>query len=110
MNLFTGDVVWAELGPSRGREQTGRRPLVVVASNDYLETVDTLVIAIPVTTTNRGWPNHVPLGGEIGLAKPSFAMTEQLTTISRERISAVAGRVDDETLATIAVYLRDFLL
>jgi mRNA interferase MazF len=109
VNLFTGDVVWAQLGPSRGRKQTGRRPLVVVASNDYLETIDTLVIAIPVTSTDRGWPNHVRLQGQTGLAKPSFGMTEQVTTISRERISAVSGHVDDETLTTIAMYLRDFL-
>ena len=110
MNLFTGDVVWAELGPGRGREQSGRRPLVIVASDDYLETVDALAIGIPVTSKDRGWPNHVPLRGDTGLAKPSFAMTEQVGAISRERISAVANRVDDETLASIAVYLRDFLL
>ena len=110
MNLFTGDVVWAELGPARGREQTGRRPLVIVASNDYLDTVDILAIAIPVTSTDRGWPNHVALAGATGLAKPSFAMTEQVITVSRERLTAVAGRVDDTTLATITTYLRDFLL
>ena len=110
MNLFTGDVVWAELGPGRGREQSGRRPLVIVASNDYLETVDSLALGIPVTSKDRGWPNHVPLEGATGLAKPSFAMTEQVSTFSRERISAVAGHVDDKTLATIAMYLRDFLL
>ena len=110
MNLFTGDVVWAELGPGRGREQGGRRPVVIVASNDYLETVDALAIGIPVTSKDRDWPNHVPLRGDTGLEKPSFAMTEQVGAISRERIFAVAGRVDDETLASIAVYLRDFLL
>ena len=110
MNLFTGDVVWAELGPARGREQTGRRPLVIVASNDYLATVDTLVIAIPVTSKDCGWPNHVSLAGETGLAQPSFAMTEQVITVSRESVTAVAGQVDDETLAMITTYLRDFLL
>ena len=110
MTLFTGDVVWAELGPARGREQTGRRPVVIVASNDYLETVDTLAIGIPVTSKDRGWPNHVPLAGPTGLTKRSFAMTEQVVTVSRERITAVAGQVDDPTLAAIAIYLRDFLL
>ena len=109
MNLFTGDVVWAELGPGRGREQSGRRPLVVVASNDYLEIVDTIAIAIPVTSKDRGWPNHVPLHGETGLVTPSFAMTEQVITISRERITSVAGQVDDDTYTAITTYLRDFL-
>lgn len=110
MNLFSGDVVWAELGPSRGREQQGRQPMVVVASDDYLETVDTLAIVVLVTSRDRGWPNHIRLSGETGLAKDSFAMTEQLLTISRERIVGLAGSVDEMCLGRIAVYLRDFLV
>ena len=110
MNLLTGDVVWAELGPGRGREQSGRRPVVIVASNDYLETVDTLALAIAVTSTDRGWPNHVALSGNTGLSKPSFAMTEQVITIDRERITSIVGQVDDDTYSTISTYLRDFLL
>jgi mRNA interferase MazF len=109
VNLFSGDVVWADLGPARGREQDGRRPLVIVASDNYLEVVDTLVIGLPVTSRERGWPNHVPLTGPTGLERPSFAMTEQILTVSRERIRAIAGRIDAESLGAVQVYLRDFL-
>lgn len=37
--LMPGDVVWARLDPTLGREQGGRRPVVVVASALYLDTV-----------------------------------------------------------------------
>jgi mRNA interferase MazF len=104
-----GAVVWATLSPTSGREQGGRRPVVVVASDRYLEVVPMLTIVVPVTTVDRGWPNHVPLDGPTGLTRPSWAMTEQPRTLDRGRLHAVAGQVDAPTEAAIDVWLRDFL-
>ncbi len=104
-----GAVLWAELDPARGREQAGRRPVLVIASDGYLDVVETLTIIIPVTTVDRGWPNHVPLTGATGLAQASWAMTEQPRTIDRSRIAGVAGQVDGATLAAVDLWLRDFL-
>ena len=99
---------WAELDPGRGREQSGRRPVLVIASAEYLRAVTTLAIVVPVTTVDRGWPNHINLG-DCGLPRPSWAMTEQPRTLSRERLVGQAGRVDRETLAEVRSWLRDFL-
>lgn len=107
--LRRGAVAWASLDPTRGREQAGRRPVVVVSSDAYLDVVDTLAIVVPVTSARRAWPNHVPLAGEHGLDRECWAMTEQPRTIARARIAEVAGMVDRSTLATIDVWLRDFL-
>ncbi|WP_024286149.1 type II toxin-antitoxin system PemK/MazF family toxin [Cellulomonas sp. KRMCY2] len=107
--LWRGSVAWAGLSPTRGREQTGRRPVLVVASEGYLDAVTSLVVVLPVTMVGRGWPNHVALRGAHGLDRPSWAMTEQVRTIARDRLVGVAGLVDDATLADIDVYLRDFL-
>ncbi|HEY8720206.1 type II toxin-antitoxin system PemK/MazF family toxin [Pengzhenrongella sp.] len=109
VSLGRGAVAWAELDPTRGREQSGRRPILVVASNAYLEAVTTRALVLPVTTVDRGWANHVSLRGNVGLDHPSWAMTEQVRTIARERIVEVVGLVDDATLADVGVYLRDFL-
>ncbi len=106
---LTGDIVWAEFGPGAGREQSDRRPAVVVASNDYLDAVDSLLLVAPVTSGDRGWPNHVPLTGPTSLPGQSFAITEQLQSISSDRIVGAAGSVDQECLDRIRVYLRDFL-
>lgn len=107
--LALGDVLWADLDPTRGREQGGRRPVVVVASSLYLDVVDTLAIVVPVTTRDRGWPNHVLLSGATGLTEASWALTEQPRTIARGRVAAIAGSVADPCLDEIRVYLRDFL-
>jgi mRNA interferase MazF len=109
MVILTGDILWAELGPGRGREQSGRRPVVVVSSNEYLASVDSLLLAVPVTSRHRVWPNHVFLTGPTALERPSYAITEQVQSISREWIVGTAGSVDQDCLDRMRVYLRDFL-
>ena len=54
--------MWVAPDPAVGHEQAGRRPAVVVCGTDYLNTVETLAIVVPVTSVDRAWPNHVPLG------------------------------------------------
>lgn len=109
-DLRCGDVVWVQFSPTQGREQSGRRPALVIAGDLFLNMVDTLAVVIPVTSTDRGWPNHIPLAGEgLFLERDSFAMTEQLRTISRSRIVGRAGRVNAETLAAVSQWLADFL-
>ncbi|SII12828.1 growth inhibitor [Mycobacteroides abscessus subsp. abscessus] len=102
--------MWVNLDPTVGREQAGRRPAVVVASSGYLAAVTELAIVVPATTTDRGWPQHVQLAGSsLTLDRPTFAMTEQPRTISRQRIASVAGTVDNTCLALIRQWLNDFL-
>lgn len=109
-DLRRGSVVWAQLDPVRGREQAGRRPALIVASDLYLEQADTLAIVVPATTTNRGWPNHVELrGANLGLEHATFAMTEQPRTVTRERLSEAIGVVDAATMRDVDRWLRDFL-
>jgi mRNA interferase MazF len=103
-----GDVVWARPELAVGREHAGRRPGMVVAGAGYLEIVDALAVVVPITTVDRGWPNHVEVvGAELG--RRSWAMSEQVRTISRERVVGRAGRVDPATLATVRGWIADFL-
>ncbi len=109
-SLVRGSVVWVDFNPVRGREQQGSRPALVVASAGYLSSVPELVIVVPITSVDRGWPHHVPVrGAALTLAKPSFAMTEQPRTISRERIGRHAGVADEATMGDIDQWLRDFI-
>jgi mRNA interferase MazF len=95
-DLEPGAIVWAHLHPAVEREQGGRRPVLVIASRGYLDVIDRLALVVPITTVDRGWPNHVPLSG---LPRPSFAMTEQLRAVSRSRLH---GRVANATQAELA--------
>ncbi len=100
-NLLPGRIVWADLGQTVGREQAGRRPCVVVASQDLLEVADTMAIVVPCTSKYRGWRNHVELTGDTGLALTTFAVTEQPRTISRQRLGRTIGYVDDDCLTEV---------
>lgn len=109
-DLRRGGVVWAELESGRGREQMGRRPVLIVASELYLEQADTLAIVVPATTSDRGWPNHVRLTGSgLRVARPTFAMTEQPRTLTRDRLVGDLGVVDHATMREVDRWLRDFL-
>ena len=101
-------VVWASLEPVRGREQDGHRPALVVASAGYLEAITTLALVLPITTADRGWPNHILVEGA-DLSRPSWIMTEQLRTLSRDRFTGTAGSVTPACLRTVQTWLSDFL-
>lgn len=107
-DLHPGDVIWVVPDVAVGREQGGHRPAVVVCGIDYLATIDTLAIVVPITSVDRGWPNHIAVAG-VALPQESWAMTEQVRTISRSRITGTAGRVTDATLAAIRKWIRDFI-
>jgi mRNA interferase MazF len=106
--LAPGDVVWVAPDAAVGREQAGRRPALVVCGSDYLQLIDSLAVVVPITSIDRGWPNHVPVTGA-ALTSPSWAMTEQVRTISRERIVGTAGRADAATLRAVRGWIRDLL-
>ena len=84
--------------------------MLVVASGLYLEQADTLAIVVPATTTDRGWPNHVLLRGpRLELGSPTYAMTEQPRTVTRDRFVSELGVVDAATMREVDRWLRDFL-
>lgn len=109
IELARGAIVWVSFDPARGREQAGHRPALVISSNRYLAVVETLAIVLPITTVDRGWPNHVRVEGPSGLHSPSWAMTEQPRSLARERISRLGGFASTSTMTNVDTYLRDFL-
>ena len=109
LDLAPGVIVWASLEPVRGREQGGHRPALVIASAGYLDAVTTLAVVLPITTTDRGWPNHVRVDGASGLDRPSWIMTEQPRTLARDRFTGIAGSGTPECLRAVRTWLGDFL-
>jgi mRNA interferase MazF len=108
--LVRGSIVWVDLGSTLGREQRGQRPAVVVSSDDYIHSVPELLIVVPLTMTDRGWPHHVRVAGpRNGLTELSFAMMEQPRTVARQRVASVAGTADPHALDEIESWLSDFL-
>jgi mRNA interferase MazF len=47
--ILRGDIVWADLNPTRGREQSGMRPVLVLSHQVFNERSGT-VIAVSLTS------------------------------------------------------------
>ena len=56
-----GDVLWVDLDPSSGHEQTKRRPVVVV-SNDAFNSHSALTMVVPISHVDNGYPLHIDIG------------------------------------------------
>lgn len=106
-----GTLVLVELDPTVGHEQRGVRPCVVVS--DPAVNADQrfpLLAVVPVTgTPGQGalYPALQP--GPSGLAKPSWALVDQLRSVDKRRIRRLFGRVSPAELGAIDQGLGQFL-
>lgn len=99
---------FADLGHPIGREQSGRRPVVVVSSDLMNDGPGGVVVVVPVTTADRGLPSHVELDvAESGLREVSFAKAEDVRSISdRLLLGAPVGRLGPEPMHELSRALR----
>ncbi len=110
MSAHRGEVWLVDFGEPVGREQSGRRPAVVVSADPLNESRAGVLIVIPTTTTPRGLPSHVEIDPvSSGLDEVSYAKCEDVKSISEQRLIARLGAVTDAALFKIARSLR-FLL
>jgi mRNA interferase MazF len=105
-----GEVWLVDFGDPVGREQSGRRPAVVVSADPLNESRAGVVIVVPTTTAHRGLPSHVEVEpGSTGLDDVSYAKCEDVKSVSEQRLIARLGVVTDEITFDIGRALR-FLL
>ena len=90
-----GDILKINLNPTKGHEQAGYRPVLVI-NNASHSRVSNMTIVCPITSTDRQNPVHV---GLTGLVTTGFVMCDQVRAIDiRAREYMVIETVDDETL------------
>ncbi len=98
-----GEIYLADLGPTRGSEQAGRRP-VLVFQNDLISRFTRTVICIPLTTNLRRaqLPTCLLLqAGEGGLARDSVLLCHQLRVLDQSRLVTRLGQVSGSILTEI---------
>jgi mRNA interferase MazF len=108
---FTRGEIWfADFGEPVGREQGFPRPGLVVSGKELNQSPFGLVIAVPLTSRARGWSTHVRIDADgSGLKTTSWAMTEQIRSISIKRFDYRIGQVPDRVVDEIVAILEDLL-
>jgi mRNA interferase MazF len=109
-DVRTGDIWLTNLDPTIGHEQGGRRPVVVVSSNDLHALPINMIVVVPLTGQDRGLVTQPRIsGGGSGLNRTSFARPEDMRAIDAARLQRRLGTVDAGELAEIRKVMRFFL-
>jgi mRNA interferase MazF len=102
-----GEVWYVDLEPVRGHEQGGRRPVLVISSDQYNRGPSSLVLVIPITSTQRGVLYHVCISApEGGLSKPSDILCDAVRSVSKTRFGKRLGSVSAPTMKQVEERLR----
>jgi len=109
MQVRRGDVVVVELDPTRGSEQRGTRPCLVVQNDVGNQNAPTTIVA-PFTTSfgDELYPFEVFVSADDGpLREDSVALCSQLRTVSIEhRIHENVGSLPEAKLEEVDTALR----
>ncbi|MEU8197682.1 type II toxin-antitoxin system PemK/MazF family toxin [Microbispora amethystogenes] len=105
MRITRGDLWLADFGQQTGHEQSGQRPVVVVSGRALNDVHIGIVLTVPLTTAQRGWPSHVEVNPGTGLKKQSWAMVEQFRAVSVQRLTRRIGWVEEPALAKMHTVL-----
>jgi len=107
--ILRGEIRWADLNPTRGNEQSGLRP-VLILSHDVFNDRSGTVIAVAVTsqTQRAGFPLTLELLSP-GLPKQSWVKISQIRTLSVERIGKKITQVSPEELHQVIEGLNEIV-
>ena len=105
-----GDIWLVGLDPTKGREQAGMRPALVISVDIFNHGAAELVVAIPITSKDKGIPLHIKVDPhEGGLSMTSYVKCEDVRSISTSRLIKRLGKVTASTIDDVEDRLRILL-
>ena len=107
--ILRGDIVWADLNPVKGHEQSGLRPVLILSHEVFNERSGT-VIAMALTSQEQraGFPLTYALPVR-NLPRKSWVKISQIRTLSTERLGKRMGRVEPEDMDQILEGLNEII-
>jgi len=107
--ILRGEIRWADLSSTRGHEQTGVRPVLVLSHDVFNERSGTVIVtAITSQAQQAGFPLTLALKtGD--LPKHSWVKISQIRTMSTERMGKIIGRVSQEELGQVIEGLNEII-
>jgi mRNA interferase MazF len=107
--ILRGEVRWADLNPVRGREQAGRRPILVLSHDVFNERSGTVIgVALTSQEPRAGFPLTLE-SKATGLSKRSWVKISQIRTLSVDRIGQRLARASEEELSRVLDGLNEII-
>jgi len=110
MSAQRGEIYLVDLNPARGREQAGRRPVLVlsVAAINRLPLVVTVIVGTKGENVTRDYPTNVRVSpGESGLAMETVFLCFQIRSLDPSRLVGHAvGELSGDALAKVEKAVR----
>ena len=107
--ILKGAILWVDLNPTIGHEQSGLRPALVVSDTYFNEHSGTIVVlAITSKRPKAGYPLTKEIQ-TVNLPKTSWVKISQIRTLSVKRIRGFLGVLDEKELNEIIEALFLFL-
>ena len=105
MLLFQKEIYFADLSPTIGKEQKGKRPVVIISGNTMNKNFGVFIIC-PISSKIKNYAGCVKLEkNKINkLKEDSEIITFQIRTISKERMINKIGEITDEQLKKIFIH------
>jgi mRNA interferase MazF len=101
-----GDIVWVDLNPTKGHEQKGKRPALVVSPKAY-NAKACLVLLCPITSRAKGYTFEIPI--LVGSTE-SVVLSDQVRSVDwKERKIEKFQRAPGDVVTAVQANIRKLL-
>jgi len=107
--ILRGDILWANLDPTIGNEQAGKRPVLILSQTVFNDNSGT-VIAVALTSKEQkaGFPLTLEINSKY-LPKKSWIKISQIRTLSVNRLGARITHLKEEELIRVIEGLNEII-
>ena len=109
-NVRRGDIYWIDWSPSRGSEQRGRRPALIIQNDIGNEFSPTTIVAALTTADIKPYPFIVPVTAkESGLSKNGLVNLAAIMTVDKSRLVDRCGTLSKEKMLEVDKAIKNSL-
>lgn len=106
-----GEIYWVDWSPSRGSEQAGHRPALIISTDVRNRIMNTVVVAAMTTTVrdsarNGNSPVSLFLPEGQPMPREGVILGFQIMTVDKGRLEDCAGQISDVQQSSVDQILR----
>ena len=102
-----GEIHWVDWNPSRGSEQSGVRPALIIQNDIGNQFSPTTIVAACTTVVNKPYPFIVPVTRqESGLPKDGAINLSAILTIDKSCLGDKCGELSEGKMAEVDIAIK----